>query len=153
MTSRPPPRKVYVDLLLGKDLGYPLYCPEPDENAVRRGWNGVSIGDVGTINGDGGFDFHFNVVKRPIPVPDTTFDGLHIPGGWVGADEIVPVANGLPLHAELNFHPDDVPKFDYIDLTERDVRYSCNNCHRGVVIGEHTTHTISADGQILLQVP
>ena len=149
MFSPPPPptpREIYTNLLLAKDLGYPLYYPEPYSNAVQRGWSGVSIGDIGIINDDGGFDFQFNVIKKP----DPTSDELGMPGAWCG--ETTSVANGLPLHAELSFHG-GLPEFDHIVLKEREIRYNDNDCHPGKVIGRYITHTLSVDGQILLQIP
>jgi len=151
MFSPPPPRKIYTDLL-PKDLGYPLYYPEPYRNAVQRGWSGVSIGDVGIINNDGGFDFQFNVIKKPNVFPDSTSDELDIPGAWRDVGETASVANGLPLHAELSFHG-GLPEFDPIVLMEEEIRYNDNDCHPGKVIGRYITHTLSVDGQILLQIP
>ena len=151
-SAPPPPRVIYTDLLLAKDLGYPLYYPEPYENAVQRGWSGVSIGDVGVINNDGGFDFQFNVIKKPDVFPDPTSDELDMPGAWRDVGETASVANGLPLHAELNFC-DGLPQFDPIVLTEREIRYNDNDCHPGKVIGTNINHTISVDGGILLPTP
>jgi hypothetical protein len=54
--------EVYTRLLLPKGHGCPIWCPEPDENlspAYREG--GVSIGHVGCIVPDGGFDPLFNI--------------------------------------------------------------------------------------------
>ena len=99
MSPSPHRHKIYTDLLLAKGFGYPLYYPEPYRNAVRRGWSGISIGDVGTINKDGGFDFRFNVIKKPNgPTATRISSSLE-----VGHRETTSVANGLPLHAELSF--------------------------------------------------
>ena len=133
-------RKIYTDLLLSKELGYPLYYPEPYRNALRRGWSGVSIGDVGIINSDGGFDFQFNVIKKPDVLPDPT------------SDESVSVANGLPLHAELSFR-NGLSQFHPILLEETEIRYNDNDCHPGKVIGKYISHTISLDGKMLVQFP
>ena len=150
MSSSPHPHKIYTDLLLAKGFGYPLYYPEPCRNAVRRGWSGVSIGDVGTINNDGGFDFRFNVIKKP---DDPTSNELDMRRGAVGHRETTSVANGLPLHAELSFY-NPPPAFDPIVLEEWEIRYNDNDCHPGKVIGRYITHTLSIDGQIsLAQIP
>ena len=54
--------QVYSKLLSGKGHGYPLWIPEPNENLSHEyRQRGVSIGDVGIITPDGGFDFLFNV--------------------------------------------------------------------------------------------
>lgn len=151
MSSSPHPRKIYTDLLLAKGLGYPLYYPEPYRNAVRRGWSGVSIGDVGTINNDGGFDFRFNVIKKPDIFPGPTSDELDTRDA-VGHRE---TTNGLPLHAELSFY-NGLPACDPIVLEEWEIRYNANDCHPGKVIGRYVTvtHTVSIDGQIsLAQIP
>ena len=133
-------RKIYTDLLLSKELGYPLYYPEPYRNALRRGWSGVGIGDVGIINSDGGFDFQFNVIKKPDVLSDPT------------SDEPVSVANGLPLHPELSFR-NRLPQFHPIVLEETEIRYNDNDCHPGKVIGKYISHTVSLDGKMLLQFP
>ncbi len=142
----PPPRQTYTDLLLCKDLGYPLHYPEPCTNALRTGWSGVSIGDVGIINNKGGFDFKFNVIERP------TSGELDIPGANRDVGETVSVANGLPLHAGLSFL-NGLPQFQPIVLEERDIRYYENDCHPGKVIGRYIKHTLSVNGEILPQIP
>jgi hypothetical protein len=118
-------------------------------------WHYSSLGDIGTINGDGGFDFYFNVVKKPSPVPDATSNELNMPGGFdMDVDSTAPVANlnGLPLHAELSFLG-RLPEFDLVTLTAREVKYNSNDCHPGKVIGRYITHSRSGDGQISLQIP
>jgi len=136
MSSSSYPYKIYTDLLLAKGFGYPLYYPEPYQNAVQNGWSGgVSIGDVGIITNDGGFDFLFNVIKKPDMRRETTS-----------------VANGLPLHPELSFY-NGLPAFVPIVLEAREIKYNPNDCHRGKVIGSSTSHTLSMGGQILVTIP
>ncbi len=53
---------VYRRLLSRTGHGYPLWIPDPDENlpdVYRK--DGITIGDVGLLTEDGGFDFLFNV--------------------------------------------------------------------------------------------
>ncbi|KAK0446196.1 hypothetical protein EV421DRAFT_257364 [Armillaria borealis] len=60
--SDQPAHTVYTKLLLRRCHGYPLWIPESDSNlpdVVRN--KGVSIGDLGILTDDGGFDFLFNV--------------------------------------------------------------------------------------------
>ncbi len=56
------PHDVYRSLLLRERHGYPLWIPESDYNLpdVYRN-KGVSVGDLGILTDDGGFDFLFNV--------------------------------------------------------------------------------------------
>jgi len=151
--SSPPPHETYTELLLTKKLGYPLYYPDPCTNALRSGWSGVSIGDVGIINDLGGYDFKFNVIEKPIIVPDPTSDELDMPGVYREAvGETGSMANGLPLHAELSFL-DGLPQFQHIMLEERDIRYIDKAHHPGAVIGKHITNTLSVNGKILPQIP
>ncbi|KAF9030964.1 hypothetical protein BDZ89DRAFT_1064289 [Hymenopellis radicata] len=54
---------VYRKLLLRNGHGYPLWIPDPDANlgAACRA-RGLSIGDVGLLTQDGGFDYLFNIL-------------------------------------------------------------------------------------------
>lgn len=53
---------VYRRLLSRTGNGYPLWIPNPDENlSAEYQTSGISIGDVGLLTADGGFDFLFNV--------------------------------------------------------------------------------------------
>jgi len=118
--SSPPPCKNYTDLLQTKELGYPLYYPDLCENERRSGWTGVSIGDIGTINNLGGFDFKFNVIEKPTTFSNPTSDELDIPRVHREAvGETGSMANGLPSHAGLS--SDKLPQFQHIVLEERDI--------------------------------
>ncbi|KAF9022897.1 hypothetical protein BDZ89DRAFT_956163, partial [Hymenopellis radicata] len=77
---------VYRRLLSRNGHGYPLWIPDPDENlpeAYRK--DGISIGDVGLLTVDGGFDFLFNVhasANDPVNsggVPSQSFSALNDP--------------------------------------------------------------------------
>jgi len=53
---------LYRNLLLEKRHGLPFWTPEPDANlpeAYRE--RGLSIGDLGLLTDDGGFDYLFNI--------------------------------------------------------------------------------------------
>ncbi|KAJ7572927.1 hypothetical protein C8J56DRAFT_760925, partial [Mycena floridula] len=68
----------YARLLLPHRHGYPLWIPEPASqlpDAYRA--QGVSIGDLGSINDDGGFDYLFNICQpadHPINADGTPDD-------------------------------------------------------------------------------
>ena len=54
--------EVYSRLMLKHKRGYPLYRPEPSRGLpIEYRKKGISIGDVGRITPDGGFDFLFNI--------------------------------------------------------------------------------------------
>jgi hypothetical protein len=64
MSSDDATSEIYAKLLLPKRLGYPLWYPDLplDQNlpqAYRK--DGICIGDVGKITGEGAFEFKFNV--------------------------------------------------------------------------------------------
>lgn len=55
-------RDVYVDCMITMDRGFPLWIPSPNmflPLCYRE--SGVSLGDVGVLTPEGGFDFLFNV--------------------------------------------------------------------------------------------
>ncbi|KAK0500195.1 hypothetical protein EDD18DRAFT_818728 [Armillaria luteobubalina] len=60
--SDPRAHVIYTKLLLRRGHGYPLWIPESDYNLPEVYRNkGVSVGDLGILTDDGGFDFLFNV--------------------------------------------------------------------------------------------
>ncbi|KAF5324403.1 hypothetical protein D9619_011261 [Psilocybe cf. subviscida] len=69
---------VYVDCLLTKDRGYPLWIPSPDRSLPSLNRTlGISVGDVGVLTPEGGFDFLFNIfydathpINAVVGVPD-----------------------------------------------------------------------------------
>ncbi len=78
---------VYTKLLLRRGHGYPLWIPEPDyslPDAYRD--KGVSVGDLGILTEDGGFDFLFNVCVEADDLVNQghvppQFEPLRIPQG------------------------------------------------------------------------
>jgi hypothetical protein len=53
---------IYCDLLLQQGHGLPLWKPDPNANLPEAYTKqGISIGDLGLLTDDGGFDFLFNV--------------------------------------------------------------------------------------------
>ncbi len=60
--SDPRAHAIYTKLLLRRGHGYPLWIPESDYNLPDVYCDkGVSVGDLGILTDDGGFDFLFNV--------------------------------------------------------------------------------------------
>ena len=56
------PQDVYVECLLPKSRGYPLWCPEPSSTLPSSYQdNGLQIGDVGCIRPSGTFDVLLNI--------------------------------------------------------------------------------------------
>ncbi|KAJ7211416.1 hypothetical protein GGX14DRAFT_326569, partial [Mycena pura] len=54
--------EVYRNQLLRRKRGFPLYVPGPQRNLPAEYQRmGVSIGDVGRVTPEGGFDFFFNI--------------------------------------------------------------------------------------------
>ncbi|KAF8997780.1 hypothetical protein BDQ17DRAFT_1411343 [Cyathus striatus] len=84
---------VYIEHMFPLKHGYPLWFPEPDSSrSVEYRRKGVSVGDVGVITSDGGFDFLFNIwleAQDPINPDDLPedFDSLPRP-----AQRIIPRA-------------------------------------------------------------
>ncbi|EEB96844.1 hypothetical protein MPER_03945, partial [Moniliophthora perniciosa FA553] len=55
---------VYMRMLLPKKKGYPFWNPGVSENLPDEYRKyGVSIGDVGTIDEEGGFEYFFNILR------------------------------------------------------------------------------------------
>ncbi|KAF5312616.1 hypothetical protein D9619_002401 [Psilocybe cf. subviscida] len=85
LEHNPPPRPrrespdVYVDCLMTESRGYPLWIPSPNRSLpILNRTLGVSIGDVGVLTLEGGFDFLFNIfhdathpINAAVGVPDT----------------------------------------------------------------------------------
>ena len=72
--------RIYHRLLSNEGHGHPLWIPEPNENlSYEYRQRGVSIGDVGIITCNGGFDFLFNIC---LPATDPINRG-GVPEGFV----------------------------------------------------------------------
>lgn len=55
-------REVYVDIMITKNRGFPLWIPSPSTSLPPEyRLTGVSIGDVGVLTPEGGFDILFNI--------------------------------------------------------------------------------------------
>lgn len=91
--------------------GYPLWNPSPDRSLpTLNRTRGVSLGDVGVLNPEGGFDFLFNIfcdashpINAVVGVPDA-FSPLQAPKAadirhsiHSGADSIFADASMLRL--------------------------------------------------------
>ncbi|KAJ7673119.1 hypothetical protein DFH06DRAFT_1081948 [Mycena polygramma] len=74
---------LYVILMLMRRKGYPMWCPSPNlaqQIPIAHRKNGISLGDVGLITPDGGFDFLFNVfADRNDPLNG---EGKNVPDGF-----------------------------------------------------------------------
>lgn len=95
--------KVYARLLLPKKLGFPLWTPAPDGNLPSEyREKGISIGDVGIITADGGFDFLFNIcVPSDHPV---NYRG--VPDGFQNVSELTPP---IEISRQDDYHCPNVP--------------------------------------------
>jgi hypothetical protein len=72
--------EIYARNLLVKKHGYPLWLPEPFSNLPRKyRKKGVSVGDVGIITSDGGFDYLFNICLPS----DHPINSGRVPPGFV----------------------------------------------------------------------
>ncbi|KIL63942.1 hypothetical protein M378DRAFT_163905 [Amanita muscaria Koide BX008] len=69
----------YTRSMLKSLIGYPLYDPKPfSELSKEYPRNGVNIGDVGFIRGDGTFDFLFNIC----PSKNASINPPNLPDGF-----------------------------------------------------------------------
>ncbi|ESK91075.1 hypothetical protein Moror_9596 [Moniliophthora roreri MCA 2997] len=69
---------MYMRMLLPKKKGYPLWNPGVSENLPDEYRKyGVSIGDVGTIDEEGGFEYFFNIL-RPANHPFNRAGGVPV---------------------------------------------------------------------------
>lgn len=60
------PQDVYARfLLLSAGRGFPLWIPEPSHEFLMQRREGLTIGDVGVVLDDGGFDVFFNICLPP----------------------------------------------------------------------------------------
>lgn len=82
MTSQ----EIYVQNMLRKKRGYPLWIPSPNLSLpVHNRHTGVMVGDLGIITPEGGFDFLFNILHdRQDPINEARilprqFHHLHLP--------------------------------------------------------------------------
>lgn len=105
--------EVYSRLLLPKRHGYPLWVPEPHDNLPVD--YQVTIGDVGTITTDGGFDPLFNICASlndpvnsdgvPLPFEHVvlgprdirTWNNFHIPGTGIVSTSIQNTITSIDL--------------------------------------------------------
>ncbi len=70
----------YRRLLARSGHGYPLWIPEPDDTLPQEyRQSGISIGDVGLLTDEGGFDFIFNVHASA----DDSVNGGNVPANFV----------------------------------------------------------------------
>ncbi|KAF5312321.1 hypothetical protein D9619_002402 [Psilocybe cf. subviscida] len=90
-SGSPRPRRespdVYVDCLMTESRGYPLWIPSPNRSLPTLNRTlGVSVGDVGVLTLEGGFDFVFNIfydathpINAAVGVPDTFIPFTPVP--------------------------------------------------------------------------
>lgn len=65
----------YCRKLFRRGFGFPLWCPEPSGSNPTYLSRGVSIGDVGRVMPDGGFETFFNICQAA----DGQANGGHVP--------------------------------------------------------------------------
>ncbi|KAJ7672366.1 hypothetical protein DFH06DRAFT_1467841 [Mycena polygramma] len=69
--------ETYCNQMLHQKRGFPLYVPGPQPRPAEYREKGISIGDVGSVTSDGGFDFYFNIflsAEHPINANRTPED-------------------------------------------------------------------------------
>ena len=70
---------VYARNLFKQGFGYPLWCPEPNGSSRDYQQRGVSVGDVGRITSEGGFEKFFNIIAA---ANDTNINFNGVPEGF-----------------------------------------------------------------------
>ncbi|KAF8986838.1 hypothetical protein BDQ17DRAFT_1213259, partial [Cyathus striatus] len=54
--------QLYVEKMISRDHGYPLYIPQPHRSLpIEYRLQGSAIGDVGFVTPNGAFEFLFNI--------------------------------------------------------------------------------------------
>ncbi|KAF8335281.1 hypothetical protein F5887DRAFT_614478, partial [Amanita rubescens] len=97
--------QIYSREMLARGVGYPLYMPSPSKSlplAYQK--KGISVGDVGIITPNGGFDFLFNACQ-PREEPDGEIhpvpDGFELLKSHIISDEIYyPRTHLLSTHVQ-----------------------------------------------------
>ncbi|KAJ7135525.1 hypothetical protein C8R46DRAFT_1201427 [Mycena filopes] len=143
---------LYVKLMLGRGLGYPMWCPGPnlDERLpepYRR--NGTSIGDVGLITSNGVFDSMFNIfvardhpLNGPADVPNA-----FVPCPWSGRVEETHLMPGSTVRT----HTVDVmavPQSAYLSQVKRRILHN-----GGLYVVTGTTKTDSWGLYVVDDIP
>ncbi|KAF7296709.1 F-box domain-containing protein [Mycena chlorophos] len=142
--------ELYSRLLFSKKLGYALYNPRLSEDHPRsRLAAGVSVGDVGVVKHDGGFDPLFNVL-------DPSLNPTNLPEGFK------PIATGLTAEQRKNlerqpgYYP---PGHRITNRDSRSTNWSLNGSVDATPLGApvganaEATYTYSAKETAILELP
>ncbi|KAF9004231.1 hypothetical protein BDQ17DRAFT_1305004 [Cyathus striatus] len=130
--TAPVSSEIYIEKMLPLKNGYPLCFPQPARGLpVEYRSRGVSIGDVGVITRNGGFDFLFNVLlpaQHPINLPaclPNEFDSVLRPILHTASQTSVDPGDSKisSLYVESD-----------IDMNTRDISFSCKDEDAGAIL-------------------
>lgn len=94
---------IYRDLFLRLGHGLPLWRPEPDANLPEAYTKqGISIGDLGLLTDDGGFDYLFNIHAN---AHDPVNSFLGTPASF----RPLPLDRLRDVRKNIHFHQEEVP--------------------------------------------
>ncbi|KAF9001532.1 hypothetical protein BDQ17DRAFT_1409952 [Cyathus striatus] len=132
LSRSPSGHKIYVEKMFPLNYGFPLWFPEPNRYLpleYRR--KGISIGDVGIITPNGGFDFLFNIslpAEHPVNPNDLPDDFIYIP------------ESKLRRVFQISFNPGALSVVSNLDISAEldddtnDIIFTCQDGNKGAIL-------------------